>query len=269
MLLVGESLNASIPSVLRALVARDDDAIRALALRQLECGARMLDVNAAVTGRDEEEDLCWMVRTVQAAVDLPLVLDSSNPAALRAALEVYRGPRPILSSITDEAGSADTILPLAVEHGCELVALCMDDEKISGEPRTRLAIARRLVERAAEAGLAPERLYLDPLVMTIATDTSAGCALLELIGLLRDTFPQVRLLCGASNVSFGMPERRLLNRTMAAMLAAAGVDAFLVNVRDRQLMATLQACAALLGQDKWCGAYLKAYRDGRLSIEAK
>lgn len=269
MLLIGESLNASIPTVMRALVARDDDAIRSLALRQLECGAQMLDVNAAVTGRDEEEDLRWMVQTVQAAVDLPLVLDSSSPAALRAALDVYQGPRPILSSITDETGSADAILPLAVEHGCELVALCMDGEKISGEPRQRLAIAARLVERAAAAGLAAEHLYLDPLVMTIATDPGAGRSLLELIGLIRDRFPHVRLLCGASNVSFGMPERRLLNRTLAAMLAAAGVDAFLVNVRDPQLMAALQASAALLGRDKWCSAYLKAYREGRLSTGAR
>ncbi len=268
MLLIGESLNASIPAVMRALVARNDEAIRALAVRQAECGAQMLDVNAAVPGRDEPEDLVWLVQTVQTAVELPLVLDSANPEALRAALEAHRGPAPILSSITDEAGSADATLSLAVEHDCELVALCMDDGKISADPHARFAIVQRLIERATAAGLKPERLYVDPLVMAIATDTTAVVSLLELVGLIRDNCAGIRVFCGGSNVSFGMPERRLLNRTLASMLAAAGVDAFLVNVRDQQMMATLRAAAALLGQDRWCKAYLNAYRAGKLSTRS-
>jgi cobalamin-dependent methionine synthase I len=268
-LIVGESLNASIPAVAKAVSLRDGEAIGALARRQAVAGAGMLDLNAAVNGRDECEDLAWMVRTVQAAVDLPLMLDSSNPAALRAVLEDFSGPPPILSSVTAEAGSAEGLLPLALSAGCGLVALCMDEQKISPDPELRCAIARDLVERLCGGGLPRERLYLDPMVLTIGTDTSCGLTLLRLIALLRERFPGVRTICGASNVSFGMPERRLLNRSFVPMLAAAGMESFLVDVKDRAMMATLRATAALLGQDRWCREYIKAHREGRLGTPAR
>jgi len=264
MLIVGESLNASIPRVGKAVMERDADAIVGLARRQAECGAQMLDLNAAVTDRDETEDLAWMVRTVQSAVDLPLMLDSSNPAALRAALEVHEGSPPVLSSVTNETGSVEGLLPLALERGCALVALCMDDDKISPEPQVRFDIATKLIDRITGAGLPAERLFIDPMVMTIGTDTDSGLALLHLIRMLRESHPSIRTLCGASNVSFGMPERKLLNRTFVSMLAAAGMEGFLVNVRDRRMMATLRAAAVLVGKDKWCRNYIRAHRSGEL-----
>ncbi len=269
MLIIGESLNASIPAVASAVTARDAETIAALARRQCECGAQLLDLNAAVTDRTQRDDLPWMVRTVQAAVDLPLMLDSTDPEALRAALQVHEGPPPILSSVTNEAGSLEGLLPLALEHDCALVALCMEDDKISPDPQVRFEIGRKLIERAHQAGLAPEKLFIDPMVMTIGTDTGSGLALLRLIRMLREGFPAVRTLCGASNVSFGMPERRLMNRTYVPMLAAAGIEAFILDVRDRQMMATLMAAAALTGQDKWCRGYIKAHREGRLGPKTK
>lgn len=269
MLIIGESLNASIPAVAKALIERDSEAIAALARRQAACGAGMLDVNAALNERDECEDLVWLVRTVRAAVDLPLMLDSTNPAALRAVLEDFSGPPPVLSSVTAEPGSAEALLPLALAGGCGLVALCMDADKISPDPEVRCEIASGLVERLCAGGLPRERLFLDPMVLTIGTDTGSGIALLRLIALLRERFPGVRTLCGVSNVSFGMPERRLLNRSFVPMLAAAGMDCFLVDVRDRAMMATLRATAALLGQDRWCREYIKAHREGRLGAPAR
>jgi len=266
--IIGESLNASIPAVKEAVIAQDREKIVALATRQAECGAHMLDVNAAVVGRNEPEDLVWMVRTVQSVVKLPLVMDSSDPEALEAALKVYQGAAPILSSITGEMTEGhEALLSLAVAHNCGLVAMCMDEEGISPDASKRLAVAERLVERATKAGLKPENLYLDPLVMTISADTLAGATFLEVLQLIRERLSEVHTFCGASNVSHGMPLRKLINHTFVSMLVACGMDSFLVNVRDQGLMATFLASAALVGQDEWSMEYIRAYRAGKLDIK--
>ena len=266
--IIGESLNASIPAVKEAVVAQDEEKITALAIRQAECGAHMLDVNAAVVGRNEPEDLVWMVRAVQAAVELPLVMDSSDPKALQEALKVYKGPAPILSSITGEMTEGhEALLSLAVEHNCGLVAMCMDDAGISPDPAKRVAVAESLVERAAKAGLKQENLYVDPLVMAISADTVAGATFLEVLRMIREHLPEVHTFCGASNVSHGMPLRKLLNHTFVSMLVACGMDSFLVNVRDQGLMATFLASAALVGQDEWSMEYIRAFRAGKLDVK--
>lgn len=263
--IIGESLNASIPAVKEAVIEQDKEKVIALAKRQAECGAHMLDLNAAVVGRHEHEDLVWMVKAVQSTVDLPLVMDSSDSDALQAALKVYEGPAPILSSITGEMTKGhEALLSLAVEHDCGLVAMCMDDEGISPDPAKRLAVAERLFERVIKAGLKPENLYIDPLVMTISADTLAGETFLKLLTMIRARFPEVHTFCGASNVSHGMPLRKLINRTFISMLVALGMDSFLVNVRDQGLMATFFASAALVGQDEWSMEYIGAFRAGKL-----
>lgn len=266
--IIGESLNASIPSVKDAIVDRDEEKVTALAMRQAECGAHMLDVNAAVVGRNETEDLVWMIRTVQSVVDLPLVMDSSDPRALQEALKVYGGPAPILSSITGEMTEGHgTLLSLAVEHDCGLVAMCMDDAGISPDPAKRVAVAEGLVERVTKAGLKPENLYIDPLVMAISADTQAGVTFLEVLRMIRERLGKVHTFCGASNVSHGMPLRRLINHTFISMLVALGMDSFLVNVRDQGLMATFFASAALIGQDEWSMDYIRAFRAGKLDVD--
>jgi len=249
-------------------MAQDQEKIAALAVRQAECGAHMLDVNAAVVGRNEPEDLVWMVQTVQSVVDLPLVMDSSNPKALEEALKVYQGPAPILSSVTGEmTWGHEALLSLAVEHNCGLVAMCMDDEGISPDAEKRVAVAEYLFERTTKAGLRAENLYIDPLVMTISADTMAGDTFLKVLRMIRDRLPEVHTFCGASNVSHGMPLRKLVNHTFVSMLVAFGMDSFLVNVRDQGLMATFLAAAALIGQDEWSMNYIKAFRAGKLDIK--
>jgi 5-methyltetrahydrofolate--homocysteine methyltransferase len=266
MLIIGESLNGSIPSVGKAITNQDEQWIRALAQKQVDCGAQMLDVNAGgQSGRDECKDLAWMVKIVQDCVSVPLVLDSTNPEALRAAIAVYLGPKPILSSLTAEKARLKTMLPLALEYECGLIALCLDKDGISNKPKKRLEIASALVERVLESGMSLEDLYLDPMVMTIGVNYHAGSVTLNTLRLIREQFPDVNTVCGVSNVGFQMPMRRLLNRTFAAMLMALGLEAFMVDVRDQELMSALLAAAALAGRDEWCRTYLKAYRSGKLS----
>lgn len=265
MLIIGESLNAAIPSVEQAVMTRNNNWIAALAQQQVECGAQMLDVNAAGSdSQDECAEMVWMVRVVQDTVRVPLVLDSSNPRVLQEAMGVYRGARPILSSITLEPGRLESTLSLAVRNHCGVVALCVGENGVPIHPEERLKAAETLVDRAIAAGLTPEDLYLDPLVMTIAADYQSGTRLFSTLRLLKDRFPKVNTICGVGNIGFQMPQRRLLNRTGVAMLMALGLDAFMVDVRDRELMASLSAAAALAGQDEWCRNYFKAFRAGKL-----
>lgn len=265
--IVGESLNASIPAIKKAIAERDEEAIKALAVRQAECGAHMLDVNGGITGRDETEDLSWLVKTVQSVCALPLVLDSSDPAALAGALTVYQGKAPILSSITGEMTAGHkNVVELAVEHDCGLVVMCMDNAGIPTEPARRLGIAVKIVEQCASQGLKPEKIYVDPLVMSIAADTTAGATFLETLRSIKAHLPDVHTFSGASNVSHGMPQRKILNHTFNAMQVASGMDSFLVNVRDRRLMGMFLAAAALVGLDEWSMEYIKAHRAGRLDV---
>lgn len=265
--IVGESINASIPAIKKAIVDRDEETIKALARQQAECGAHMLDVNGGVTGRDEAADLIWLVKLVQSACGLPLVLDSSDPAALAGALKEYRGASAILSSITGEMTEGHkNVVELAMEHNCGLVVMCMDSNGIPPEPAKRVSIAEKIVGQCVKQGLKPEKIYVDPLVMSIAADTNAGGTFLDTLRSVKERLPEVHTFCGASNVSHGMPQRRILNHTFNAMQVACGMDSFLINVRDRRLMAILLASAALVGLDEWSMEYIKAHREGRLDF---
>lgn len=264
MLIVGESLNSSIPFVGQAVIHRDEKTLQDLARKQVECGAQALDVNAGgLAGQDECANLIWMVELIQRTVPVPLVLDSTNPEPLREAMSIYRG-QPILSSATAEKARLDALLPLAREYHCGLLALCMDENGIPPEAEGRIKIASYIVERVTDAGIKPENLYLDPMVMTIGSDTMAGTITLQTLQGLHEHFPHVSTICGVSNVGYGMPKRKLLNRTFIAMLMAYGLDVFMTDVRDQELMAVYRAAAALTGRDTWGREYLKAFRAGKL-----
>lgn len=264
MLIIGESINGAIEKVGQAIAGRDTEVIRALARQQVEKGAQMLDVNAGVGGRDEVEDLTWLVQLVQDEVDVPLMIDSSDPKAIEAALAIHRG-RPLVNSITAETQKKQNMLPVLANHDCGIVAICVSDEGIPKTPINRLKVARFLVEDLEEAGKAQEDIYLDPLVMTIATDGQAGVTALKTLQLFRQELPDTKTIAGLSNVGFGMPQRRLINRMFLAMCTAFGLDAALVDTRDSALMAAVVTSRALVGQDPSCKKYLKAFREGKLS----
>ncbi|MDM7998712.1 MAG: dihydropteroate synthase [Dehalococcoidia bacterium] len=265
MLIVGESLNGTIPKVGEAIKAKDAEFVRKLALDQVEAGAQMLDVNAGVAGASEAEDLAWLVGLVQETVSVPLLIDSADPAALEAALAIHKG-RPMINSISAEKHKLDSVLPLVASHDCSVVALCLGDEGIPQTPEARLKVARITVERAQAAGVKLEDIYVDPLTLGMCTSDKAAKITLETLRLIRQELPGVRIMCIASNVSFGMPNRRLLNRTFAAMAVAAamGVEAVMVDVRDKAMMSSLMAADALAGRDPYCKAYFKAFRAGKL-----
>jgi cobalamin-dependent methionine synthase I len=267
MLIVGESLNGTIPKVGEAIKVRDVEFVRKLALDQVEAGAQMLDVNAGVAGANEAEDLAWLVGLVQDTVSVPLLIDSADPKALEAALAIHKG-RPMVNSISAEKHKLDAVLPLVAGHDCSVVVLCLGDEGIPQTPEARLKLARIVLDWAQAAGLKLEDIYLDTLTLGMGTSDQAARVTLETLRLVRQELPGVRIMCIASNVSFGMPNRRILNRTFATMAVAAamGLDAVMIDVRDKAMMASLMAAEALAGKDPYCKRYFRAFRAGKLGM---
>lgn len=267
MLIIGESINGTIQNVGEAILNRNETFLRELARTQYECGAQMLDVNAGVAEGNEVEDLAWLIETAQKEVSLPLMIDSANPEALKAALSVYRHPEPpILNSISGEEEKWNKLFPVLVEKKCKVVVLCMDDQGILKTIEERIKIASRLFQNLTKENIPPDFIYFDPLVLSVAVETDAALVTLDTIKTIRSNFPESHIICGVSNVSMGLPGRRLINRTFLAMAIASGLDTLLIDVRDQSLMSSIYASKILMNQDPYCLEYLKAYREKKILV---
>ncbi len=263
MVIVGEKINGTSKRVREAVLARDEEFIRELARRQAEAGAHYLDVNSGTEMGRDADDMVWLVKTVQSEVETPLCIDSPNPQALEAGLEAHQG-RALVNSATAEADRMDLVIGLARKHDARLVALTLDDQGMPSGAEERLTIAKRLAEAAVGAGMSLDDLFIDPLVRAVGVENDQGAAVLEAIGRIREALPEVHIICGLSNISFQMPQRRLLNRTFLAMAMGRGLDAAIMDPLDAGLMATVCAGEVLAGRDDMCMGYLQAYRAGKL-----
>jgi 5-methyltetrahydrofolate corrinoid/iron sulfur protein methyltransferase len=263
MRIIGEKINGTRKTVAAAIVNRDAEFIQNLAKKQVEGGAHWLDVNAGTHPDREVDDMLWLIDLIQGVTDVPLSLDSANPKALTAALSAVK-KTPLINSISGEPDRLNNVLPIVAQHGCEVIALCMDDKGIPTDVESRMAVARKLFEATRSAGVPDEKVYIDTLVLTIATDTNAGRVTLDTIRTVRAEFPQAHISLGLSNVSFGLPVRSLVNRTFLTLAIAAGMDTAIVDPNDREMRAALLATDLLLGQDKHCLNYTRAYRKGLL-----
>jgi len=262
MFIIGEKINSTLKAVRPAIEAYDAGAIQDLAKGQAEAGADYLDVNAGMFHNDEPQRLTWLVNTVQAAVKTPLCLDSPNAAALEAGLQAYGGDTPMINSITCEKDRFEAILPLVLRYKAKIIALCMDD---SGMPETadeRYVIAKRLIGKLTDAGVKPGNIYIDPLVRPVSTGPNYGAAAIETIRRVKDEHPEVHIACGLSNVSFGLPHRKLINQAFLVSAMAAGMDGAILDPLDNKLMAFVAAEEAVLGIDEFCIEYLGKHRKG-------
>lgn len=265
MLIIGESLNASRKEVREAVISHDREKIQSLAKIQEAAGADMLDVNAGVAGQNEVEDLKWMVQAVQEAVKIPLVLDSSNIEALIAAMEVHRG-RPMINSISAENDKISKLLPIVASADCSVIVLCMDDQGIPTTIEGRMKAAKTAIYPLLEAGKKREDIYVDPLVMSLSIDPAAARTTLQVIEeLSTGELSGVQITGGVSNVSYGMPGRKLINRVFLATAMAKGLNSCVVDVRDQAIMSTIYAGMSLF-EERGMSKFLKAYRKGNLSI---
>ncbi|MEZ5125206.1 MAG: dihydropteroate synthase [Thermoleophilia bacterium] len=266
MFLMGESINGTRKQVAEAIQERDAEFIKTLAIDQVEAGADVLDVNGGVAGGDEVTDILWLIDVVMGVTDRRLMVDSANPAALDAgvrAIIAKGGQAPFINSISGEQARIDAVLPLIREFKCPVVGLCLSDEGVPATAEARFAVAQQIHELCTGAGLAPEDLWIDPLVLTVSADPTAGTVTLDTLKMIKAQLP-TRTTGGLSNVSFGLPNRPLLNRTFVAMCAGLGIDGVVVDVRNKAMMATIKAIRALRAEDNYCGGYLKAHRAGLL-----
>jgi 5-methyltetrahydrofolate--homocysteine methyltransferase len=264
MIVIGEKINGTRKGVAQAIQDCDAAFVRDLAIRQFDNGAVYLDLNAGTLPRSEPDDMVWLVETVQEAVpEATLCLDSANHRALRAGIE-KAAKTPMLNSLSGEQFRIDGVLPMACEFQSELIVLPLDDNGIPRTSEGRLDIVRRLVAMTRECGLPDNKLFVDPLVMAISTGTENGNVTLETTRKIREEFPQVHLTCGLSNISFGMPLRSTLNQAFMALLIAAGMDSALIDPEERELRAIMMAAETLLGKDRHCMNFNRAFRAGKI-----
>jgi 5-methyltetrahydrofolate--homocysteine methyltransferase len=235
----------------------DLSTVSADALAQAQAGANMVDVNAGIPLVDEPELLKDMLRTVQAAVDLPICIDSSVIEALEAGLSVYEG-RALVNSVTAEDERLEEILPLVARHGAAVIGLANDETGIPETPEKRLECARKIVSVAADYGIAREDVLIDPLAMTVGADTEAVTTTLATISLIRDELG-VNMCLGASNVSFGLPQRHVLNAAFLPMAMAAGLTSAIMSTAPVCVEA-VRAADLLLGHDAWGSSWIAAHR---------
>jgi 5-methyltetrahydrofolate--homocysteine methyltransferase len=255
--IIGERINPTGRKKLAAqLKERNFDYVADLAMRQVHAGADLLDVNVGVPGEDEVALLPAVCRVVMAATDVPLCIDSPNAEALAAALAVIPG-KSLINSVNGEEKSLQTVLPLVKEHGAAVIGLTMDDNGIPNDPEVRLSIAGKILERAARFGMAAEDVIIDPLVLTVGADSQAGWITLQTIERVRREFG-VNISLGASNVSFGLPERHTLNQAFLGLAIGAGASCAITDPVKFSL--TVRAIDLLRGRDDFAGRYIKQFR---------
>jgi 5-methyltetrahydrofolate--homocysteine methyltransferase len=284
MIVVGELINGSRQPIAQAIARRDGKAILEVARQQAAGGAHLLDVNAGTTPEKEVEDLAWLVGILTAELDIPLCkdlawlvgiltaeldiplcIDSPNVAAMEAGLKRAGQRGAMINSITAEKSRLESFLPLIGSHDPQVIALCMDDEGVPKQATDRLRVATRLAEILTGSGLSPEKIFLDPIISPISVDGQAGRTALETLALIKENIPEARTICGLSNISFGLPLRRLLNRNLLSLMLAAGLDAAILDPTDKSLMADLVATQTLLGRDEHCLGYITAAREGTIN----
>jgi len=256
--IIGERINPTGRKIFAEELRGDDlSTVTKDAVAQTEAGADMLDVNAGIPLVDEAELLQKMLRTVQAATDLPICIDSSVIEALEAGLAVYEG-KALVNSVTGEDERLDEILPLVAKHGAAVIGLANDETGIPETPQQRLEIATKIVNAAGDHGIPPEDVVIDPLAMTVGADTEAVTTTLEAIRMIRDNLG-VNMCLGASNVSFGLPERHVLNAGFLPMAMSAGLTSAIMSTA-KVCVDAVRASDLLLGHDPWGANWIAAHR---------
>jgi 5-methyltetrahydrofolate--homocysteine methyltransferase len=260
MLIVGERINATRKSIGEALAKRDEQFIRQEAINQVKAGAHIVDVNGGSPDPDEEvRNIEWLVTVVQGAVGVPLCIDSANSKALGKGLALHKG-KALVNSITGESRIMEEVLPLVKKYGAGVVALTNNEKGMPQNVQERVKIAEEILMVVKKFAIKEEDLYFDCLVRPVSAEPAQGLAFLDAVREVK-SLGKVNTVCGLSNVSFGLPDRKFLNATFLAMAMYAGIDAALIDPTDGRMMATLRAAEALLGKDEYCMTYIQAVRE--------
>lgn len=257
---IGERINPTGRKLLAAEMAADDySRVLSDAVAQVEAGASMLDVNAGIPMADEPAILAKAIQLVQETVDVPLVIDSSIVAALEAGLAVYKG-KALVNSVTGEEERLEAVLPLVKKYDAAVVAISNDETGISEDPNVRYDVAKKIVERAADYGIPKEDVVVDPLIMPVGAINLAGRSALDLVIRLRNEL-KVNTTCGASNISFGLPNRHGMNAAFLSMAAGAGMTSAIMNPLHAEEMTSVMGANVMNGYDPECRRWIERFRE--------
>jgi 5-methyltetrahydrofolate--homocysteine methyltransferase len=265
--IIGERINPTRRKKLAETMAQGDFSVALEdARKQIEAGAHVLDVNAGIPGADEPALLRGAVQAVMEFAQVPLCIDTANPDALKAALEVYPG-KALINSTTAEESMMARVFPLARQFGAAVIGVITDESGVPPTPEARLDVARKLVKRAGDYGVPPEDVVIDCLALTVGADHKAGQVTLDSLALVRDELG-VNLNLGASNVSFGLPDRKIINVAYLALAIARGLTVAITDPTVLEIQTTLLACDLLMGRDEYAMRWIKAFRKREKSAQA-
>ena len=258
--IIGERINPTGRKILAAEMAEGDfSRVESDALAQVAAGAHMLDVNAGIPLADEPAILADAIKLVQSVTEVPLCIDSSIVEALEAGLKVYQG-KALVNSVTGEEDRLEAVLPLVAKHGAAVVAISNDETGISEDPDVRFEVAKKIVERAADHGIGHADIVVDPLVMPIGAINTAGKQVMHLLRRLKEEL-RVNTTCGASNVSFGLPNRNGINGAFLSMSMAAGLTSAITNPLHAEVLQSVMAADVMMGHDPDCTNWIRRYRE--------
>jgi cobalamin-dependent methionine synthase I len=264
--IVAERINCTRKFVKAATEARDAAFITEEVNKQVEAGATFIDVNAGSSPEAEFDNMVWLLGVVQAATSLPISLDSPSPTVLKAGLEALDGRPAMINSISLEEGRAETLLPLVVEYKTDVIGLCMGSGgRMPNTAEERFELATELIGVTRAAGVKDSKVYIDPLVRCVSAEQEQGAAFLKAIRLIHAAYPEVHFCAGISNVSYGLPQRTLLNRAFLSLAIWEGLDGAIIDPTDKGVMAQMYATLAVAGKDEDCMDYLTAARGELLS----
>jgi 5-methyltetrahydrofolate--homocysteine methyltransferase len=257
--IIGERINPTGRKLmLKALQEGDFDVVRRDAEKQVEAGAKILDINAGVPGADEPALIKQVMMTVMDVTDVPLCIDTADPEALEAALKAYKG-KALINSVNGEDRSLKAVLPLVKEYGAAVIGLCMDEDGIPTTADARLKVAANIIERAGKLGIPTQDVVIDPLALTMSSDHTAGLVALQTIEKVIAEFG-VNITMGASNISFGLPDRKFVNATFIAMAIHAGLTCPITNPLEPEVNIAIKAADLSMGRDEYGMAWIKAFR---------
>ena len=260
MIIIGEKLNSSIPSAYQAFETGNNEYIVEMASKQISCGADYLDVNGGVFP-DEAEKLVWAISSILSSMDANIVIDSMNPKSIAYVLENVKLKKAIINSITLEDTRLDGILPLVLKYNTGIIALPIDQDGIPKTIQKRVENAEKLIKLLKEQGVKEQDIYIDILVEAASTEWEAPKRALRATGILREKYPNIHLISGISNVSFGLPKRSHLNGAFLSAAITSGIDTAIMDITNDDLKMTMYAAMLVNGQDEYCGEYLSAYRE--------
>ena len=262
MMIIGEKINGSIPSVAEAIAGRDAAHIRKLAQDQARAGSDFIDCCASVPEQIEVETLRWLIECVESVTDIPIALDSPSADVLAEACKFCKRPG-LINSVSGEDKKLDKIFPiLAKNRGWQVIALLSNDTGIPSDAAGRLRIFEKIMARSEEYGISADRIHIDPLTQMLCTSEDGIRTNIQVISAVRERCPSIHITAAVSNISFNLPVRRPVNQSFTVLAMNAGLDSAILDPTDRDLMGVIFATEALLGRDDYCMEYIGAYRKG-------